>query len=180
LLVVWCSIHIDRTALKKEEGDPRRQSLAMFMREQPDGTAASAMQLAEDAFDDINTLGAAAFPGRRLLSMASISGTLSDHNTTEQKENNLINARRAQLLAPAAAAGQSVLLSCRCCGRCGLRHGCGQNASRSGRVRTDRVDVLLEPQVKLARFLHTQCRQTRPMIRALTRVARVRVAEPNR
>jgi hypothetical protein len=107
LLVVWCSIHIDRTALKKEEGDPRRQSLAMFMREQPDGTAASAMQLAEDAFDDINTLGAAAFPGRRLLSMASISGTLSDHNTTEQKENNLINARRAQLLAPAAAAARA-------------------------------------------------------------------------
>jgi hypothetical protein len=111
LLVVWCSIHIDRTALKKEEGDPRRQSLAMFMREQPDGTAASAMQLADDAFDDINRLGAAAFPGRRSLSMASISGTLSDHNTTEQKENNLINAKRAQLLAPAAADASSASTS---------------------------------------------------------------------
>jgi hypothetical protein len=104
LLVVWCSIHVDRTALRKEDDDPRRESMAMFMREQPDGTAASAVQLAEDAFDDINRLGTAAFPGRRSLSMASISGTLSDHNTTEQKENNLINAKRAQLLAPAAAA----------------------------------------------------------------------------
>jgi hypothetical protein len=83
----------------------------MFMREQPDGTAASAMQIAEDAFDDINTLGAAAFPGRQSLSMASISGTLSDHNTTEQKENNLINARRAQLLAPVAAAASSAAAS---------------------------------------------------------------------
>jgi hypothetical protein len=104
---VWCSIHIDRTALKKEDDNPRRESMAMFMREQPDGTAASAMQIAEDAFDDINTLGAAAFPGRRSLSIASISGTLSDHNTTEQKENNLINAKRAQLLATAAAAAAS-------------------------------------------------------------------------
>ena len=111
MLVVWCSIHVDRTALKKEDDDPRRESMAMFMREQPDGTAASAVQLAEDAFDDINTLGAAAFPGRRSLSMASISGTLSDHNTTEQKENNLINAKRAQLLAPAAAAASSASTS---------------------------------------------------------------------
>jgi hypothetical protein len=83
----------------------------MFMREQPDGTAASAMQIAEDAFDDINSLGAAAFTGRRSLSMASISGTLSDHNTTEQKENNLINTRRAQLLGPVAAAASSASTS---------------------------------------------------------------------
>jgi hypothetical protein len=110
-LIVSCSIHVDRKPLKQEDTDPERESLAMFVREQPDGTAVSAMQLAEDAFDDINTLGGAAFPGRRSLSMASISGTLSDHNTTEQKENNLINAKRAQLLAPAAADASSASTS---------------------------------------------------------------------
>jgi hypothetical protein len=110
-LIVSCSIHVDRKPLKQEDTDPERESLAMFVREQPDGTAVSAMQIANDAFDDINTLGSAAFPGRRSLSMASISGTLSDHNTTEQKENNLINARRAQLLAPAAAAASSPSMS---------------------------------------------------------------------
>ena len=109
--IVSCSIHVDRKPLKQEDTDPERESLAMFVREQPDGTAVSAMQLADDAFDDINTLGSAAFPGRRSLSMASISGTLSDHNTTEQKENNLINAKRAQLLAPAAAAASSASTS---------------------------------------------------------------------
>jgi hypothetical protein len=105
------SIHIDRTPLKKEDNEMRRESVAMLVGGQPDGTAASAMQLVEDALDNINTLGGAAFPGRRPLSMASFSGTLSDHNTTEQKENNLINAKRAQLLAAASATTASSSVS---------------------------------------------------------------------
>jgi hypothetical protein len=95
-------IHIDRskTAAPKQSKKVKyqppkqqtRESLTLFAREQPDGTAKSGMQLLNDAITDVNAAGSAAIKGRPPFTIDRIRGTISDHNITEQAENKLVKA----------------------------------------------------------------------------------------
>jgi hypothetical protein len=82
-------VHIDRsaTASKSEE---KRESVALFVREQVDGTAESGARALTDAIADINAAGQTVFPNRRAVT-GEFHGFLSDHNTTERKTNELLS-----------------------------------------------------------------------------------------
>jgi hypothetical protein len=78
-------VHIDRSH-GAAENEPKRESVAMFVRAQADGTAESAVRGLTDALSDINAVGRAVFPDRNAAA-ANFHGVLSDHNVTEHKTN---------------------------------------------------------------------------------------------
>jgi hypothetical protein len=81
-------VHLDRsrTATKDES---KRESLALFVREQADGTAESGMRALTDAVNDINAVGRLVFPNRNAIT-SNFHGVLSDHNVTERKTNAML------------------------------------------------------------------------------------------
>jgi hypothetical protein len=82
----------DKDKKSKKKKESTRQSFTLYAREQPNGTAASTMQLLNDAINDLNTTGSAVFNDRQPFTLDRICGTLSDHNTTEKATNKLITA----------------------------------------------------------------------------------------
>jgi hypothetical protein len=68
--------------------------VAGYVREQPDGTAQSGAQAFEDFITDVNSIGRLVAPDRPAVTMASFNGTLSDHNTTEKKQNDEMKKKR--------------------------------------------------------------------------------------
>jgi len=82
----------DKNQKSKKTKESTRQSFTLYAREQPNGTAASTMQLLNDAITDLNTAGSAVFKDRQPFTVDRIRGTLSDHNTTEKATNKLIKA----------------------------------------------------------------------------------------
>ena len=81
-------VHIDRsrTATTNES---KRESVALFVREQADGTAESGMRALTDSLSDINAVGKLVFPERNAAT-ANFHGVLSDHNVTEHKTNAMV------------------------------------------------------------------------------------------
>jgi hypothetical protein len=81
---------IDRSS-EAEQDEPKRESVALFVREQADGTAESAVRVLTDAVNDINAVGRLVFPDRATIT-ANFHGVLSDHNVTERKTNTLLQS----------------------------------------------------------------------------------------
>jgi hypothetical protein len=81
-------VHIDRPH-GATENEPKRESVAVYVREQADGTAHSAVRGLTDALNDINAVGRAVFPNRNAAT-ANFHGVLSDHNVTEHKANAMV------------------------------------------------------------------------------------------
>jgi hypothetical protein len=63
--------------------------VALFVREQADGTAESSVRVLTDAVADINAVGHAVLPTRPAVK-PSFNGVLSDHNVTERRTNTLL------------------------------------------------------------------------------------------
>ena len=82
----------DKNQKSRKKKESPLQSSTLFAREQPNGTAASTLQLLNDAITDLNTAGSAVFKDRQPFTVDRICGTLSDHNTTEKATNRLIQA----------------------------------------------------------------------------------------
>jgi len=82
-------VHIDRSATASKDGG-KRESVALFVREQADGTAESGVRVLTDTIADINAAGQTVFPNRRAMT-GEFHGFLSDHNTTERKTNELLS-----------------------------------------------------------------------------------------
>ena len=82
----------DKNQKSRKKKESPLQSSTLFAREQPNGTAASTLQLLNDAITDLNTAGSAVFKDRQPFTVDRIRGTLSDHNTTEKATNKLIKA----------------------------------------------------------------------------------------
>jgi hypothetical protein len=91
-------VHIDRSTPGDSTSDTTRprESVALFVREQADGTAESSVRALTDALYDVNAVGKLVFPNR-LAVTANFHGVLSDHNVTERKTNAMV------LSSPASA-----------------------------------------------------------------------------
>jgi hypothetical protein len=98
-------VHIDRSTAAAAPHDlgcsssdttRPRESVALFVREQADGTAESSVRALTDALYDVNAVGKLVFPNR-LAVTANFHGVLSDHNVTERKTNAMV------LSSPASA-----------------------------------------------------------------------------
>lgn len=81
-------VHIDRST-PGDNNDARRESVALFVREQADGTAESSVRALTDALHDVNAVGKLVFPNRDAVT-ANFHGVLSDHNVTERKTNAMV------------------------------------------------------------------------------------------
>jgi hypothetical protein len=88
-------VHIDRSVTASKSEDTR-ESVALFVREQADGTAESGVRVLTDAIADINAVGSTVFPNRRAAT-SEFHGFLSDHNTTERKTNELLSRDAKEL-----------------------------------------------------------------------------------
>jgi hypothetical protein len=85
-------VHIDRSQSATHDDDDdgtKRESVALYVREQADGTAESGMRALTDALADVNTVGQLVFPNRDAVT-ANFHGVLSDHNVTERKTNTML------------------------------------------------------------------------------------------
>lgn len=84
-------VHIDRSTPGDSSNDTTRQreSVALFVREQADGTAQSNVRALTDALDDVNAVGKLVFSNRAAVT-ANFHGVLSDHNVTERKTNAMV------------------------------------------------------------------------------------------
>jgi len=89
-------VHIDRStsAPHGNDNDSTRESVALFVREQADGTAESGVRALTDALADVNAVGKLVFPNRDTVT-ANFHGVLSDHNVTERKTNTMLLSRAA-------------------------------------------------------------------------------------
>jgi hypothetical protein len=81
-------VHIDRST-PGHDNVTKRESVALFVREQADGTAESSVRALTDALDDVNAVGKLVFPHRAAVT-ANFHGVLSDHNVTERKTNAMV------------------------------------------------------------------------------------------
>ena len=95
-------VHIDRSRTATTD-ESKRESVALFVREQADGTAESGVRALTDALSDINAVGSSVFPERNAAT-ANFHGVLSDHNVTEHKTNSMVLS--------ASEVGDSVELLC--------------------------------------------------------------------
>jgi hypothetical protein len=82
-------VHIDRAATATQD-QPKRESVALFVREQADGTAESSVRVLTDAVADINAVGRSVFASRPAVKNNHFNGVLSDHNVTERRTNALL------------------------------------------------------------------------------------------
>jgi hypothetical protein len=78
------------TATANEKKPRRRESLALFVREQVDGSAESWLRVFNDYLSDANAVGKEAYPDRAPVTAASFSGAISDHNNGEKKADQLL------------------------------------------------------------------------------------------
>lgn len=78
-LVLWCT--------QRSHGLSERESLTFAVRQQSDGSAASAQRVLLAGLADLNAVGKQTVGDRGTITLASFAGSITDHQSTEKKLN---------------------------------------------------------------------------------------------